>query len=211
MKGSRLRFSAAAVLAVAALSLTACGPDSSSDNAGSAATTGPASTAGPAGTTQPTAPEASGNTTPVKPVSAGQGSSKQSSAKPTRTTPSDDCTARAAGVGRVVEATENGYLTHIWMRAKPTKFICGPDVPDDGYFEGYGTPTVFTFDNNVKTSLLNGVHEQQVDLNTFMKHMDDCLNNQSAVTAPYHCSGNQYVIKANGQNVITSISELYHP
>lgn len=111
----------------------------------------------------------------------------------------------------MVEATDDGYATHVWMRAKATKFVCGPDIPDDGYFESYGDPTVFTFSNDVKTSLLANVQPRVVDLNTFMKHVDDCLHNPSAVQQPYICSGNQYIITANSQNVITSIVQGYHP
>ncbi|WP_371500772.1 hypothetical protein OG871_28975 [Kitasatospora sp. NBC_00374] len=200
MKASRL-FVATAV-AVAALALTACDPDDTSGGAGTAGSAAPStaatSTTSAAPSAQPTA-------------SAKPGSAKPSPAKSGGATPKADCTAQASSVGHVVEATENGYLTSVWMRAKATKFVCGPDVPNDGYFEGYGAPAVYTFSNDVKTTLLVGSTGKPVDLDTFMKHMDDCLKNPTAVAAPYNCYGNQYVIKADGKNVITSISELYHP
>ncbi|MFJ1702853.1 hypothetical protein [Kitasatospora sp. NPDC088346] len=201
MKASRL-FAAAAV-AVAALALTACDPDD---------TSGPATAASSAPATA-TAAAATGSATPsAQPTaSAKPGSAKPSPAKSGAATPKADCTAQASSVGHVVEATENGYLTSVWMRAKATKVVCGPDVPDDGYFEGYGTPAVYTFSNDVKTTLLVGSTGKPVDLNTFMEHMDNCLKKPSAVAAPYACYGNQYVIKADAKNVITSISELYHP
>ncbi|GAA1240211.1 hypothetical protein GCM10009665_33840 [Kitasatospora nipponensis] len=209
------RLSAAAVLAVAALALTACGPDETAGApaaAGSSAPTAASSGAAPSATAQPSATQPSAAKPSATPSSSARPTAaKPSATKPTGATPSPDCTAQAASVGQVVEATDNGYLTSVWMKAKPTKFVCGPDVPDDGYFTGYGSPAVYSFSNDVKTSLLAGVQEKSVDLDTFMKHMDTCLHSPSTVAAPYQCYGNQYVVKVSGQNVVTSISELYHP
>jgi hypothetical protein len=203
------RFAAAAIVATAALALTACGPDDTSNSAGSSPSAAASAGAGNPSAAAPV-PSASAKPTaasPAKPTGA---------AKPTKSsgpTPSSDCTQLAIKniAGQVVEATDNGYMTHIWMKAKPAKFVCGPGVPDDGYFEGYGSPAVYSFSNDVKTFLLNGASPVPVDLDTFMKHQDACLHSPSSVTAPYACYGNKYVITVTGQNVVTAITELYHP
>jgi hypothetical protein len=208
------RFATAAVVAATAvLALTACGPDEVNGAAGapSSAAAGTGSSAPSTGAAPTAQPIGGGSTAkPVKPTRT----PKPTATKSSGASPSSDCTAQAAANlngAIVVQATDNGYATHIWMKAQPAKFVCGPDVPDDGYYEGYGTPAVYSFSNDVKTTLLNNVQPQSVDLDTFMKHQDACLHNPDSVTMPYHCYGNKYVITVNGQNVITSIDELYHP
>ncbi|MCC9311774.1 hypothetical protein LN042_32710 [Kitasatospora sp. RB6PN24] len=220
MKATRI--AAATVVAAAALALTACGPDDTGDSAGaspsaaaSATASAAASATASAGASAPAASPTA--VTSVKPISGGSakptGAAKPSATKSSGATPSSDCTELALKNigGQVVEATDNGYLTHIWMKAKPAKFVCGPNVPDDGYFEGYGSPALYSFSNDVKTFLLEGATPKAVDLDTFMKHQDACLHNPSGVTAPYACYGNRYVLTVTGQNVVTSITELYHP
>ncbi|MFE9422695.1 hypothetical protein ACFYNO_07020 [Kitasatospora sp. NPDC006697] len=210
MKANRL---AAAVLvaATAMLALTACGPDEvdGATGAPSNSAAAPAGSAAPSGGAKPTA---TAKPSPAKPTATAK---PAGSAKPSGgATPSQDCTAAAkedlAGK-QVVEATDNGYQTSIWMKAKPTKFICGPDVPDDGHYDSYGTPAVYTFSNDVKTYVLVGATPQPVSLDAFMKQQDDCLHNPSVVQAPGGCFGNQYLITVTGQNVITNIVQQYHP
>ncbi|TQF05157.1 hypothetical protein E6W39_26605 [Kitasatospora acidiphila] len=210
MKATRI--AAAAIVAAAALALTACGPDDTSTSAGSS----PSAAASSAASTPTAAPSAAPSTS-AKPTAASPakptGAAKPTATKSSGTTPGSDCTQLAMKnfSGQVVEATDNGYLTHIWMKAKPAKFVCGPDIPDDGYFEGYGTPALYSFSNDVKTFLLNGAKPVPVDLDTFMKHQDACLHSPSSVTAPYSCYGNKYIVTLTGQNEVTSITELYHP
>jgi hypothetical protein len=211
MKVNRLA-AAAAVAATAVLALTACGPDEVNGAAGSS--TSAAAPAG-GGTAQP-APAGSGAPThTAKPTGTAKPTAKPTGAKPSGgATPSQDCTAAAQqdrGGQQVVEATDNGYQTSVWMKAKPTKFVCGPDIPDDGYYQGYGSPALYSFSNDVKTYVLVGATPTAVSMDAFMKQQDDCLHNPNAVAAPGGCFGNQYVITANSQNVITSISQQYHP
>lgn len=206
------RLTAAAALAVAALALTACGPKATTGAAApSAAPSGPSTSASAAPAALPAAPSASATrSADAKPTPTT--SAKPSAAKPTSTTPVADC---AKNAHRVLQATENGYSTSVWMRAKATKFVCGPDVPNDGYYEGYGNPEVYTFSNDVKTSLMiqtdSGLGVKSVDLPTFMKHMDDCLTDMSTVARPYFCFGNMYAVEVNDKKVITSIDEVYKP
>lgn len=145
----------------------------------------------------------------------GEAGGKPTGAKPSGgATAGQDCTAAAKQdlAGQVVvEATDNGYLTSVWMKAKPTRFVCGSDVPDDGYYQSYGSPAVYTFSNDVKTYVLKGATSVPVSMDAFMKQQDDCLHNPNAVAAPGACFGNQYLITANSQNVITSITQAYHP
>jgi hypothetical protein len=206
MKANRLA-AAAIVASAAVLALTACGPDevSGSGTAGSAPTSAAAT-----GAAKPAPPVSAAPTHAGKPTGAAKPTGKPSGGA----NPGQDCTAAAQqnlGGQQVVEATDNGYLTSIWMKAKPTKFVCGADVPDDGYFESYGSPALYTFSNDVKTFVLNGSTQKPVSLDAFMKQQDDCLHNPSVVVAPGGCFGNQYLITANSQNVITSITQQYHP
>ncbi|WP_051970173.1 hypothetical protein [Kitasatospora azatica] len=192
------------VLASAALTLTACGPDETPSAAPQ-----PSASAAASSTAAPSAAAPSGSTKPSAPAAPSASHKPSSSAKPSGSAkPTDDCAARGAQVGRVLEATDDGYATHIWMRAKEAKFVCSPD--DDGYFQGVGNPSVFTFSNDVKTVLLAGVKPTEVPLNDFMKHVDDCLHNPSSVRT-YDCYGNMYLVTANSSNVITNITSLYHP
>ncbi|BAJ27488.1 MULTISPECIES: hypothetical protein [Kitasatospora] len=187
----------AAVLAASALALTACEPDGSAPAATAAATTGV-----PAAATSPAAAS--------KPAAGGTGKST-AAATGKASKPAADCTADAAG-RTVVEATENAYAVHVWMRAKSAKFVCGPDVPNDGYWEAQGAARLYEFDNDVKTMLLDDkLQAKSVDLFVFMKAQEACLKNAEPA-APYRCFGNQYEIKVGGaQNKIVSITQLYHP
>ncbi len=199
------RLAVAAVLAAAALALTACDPEgSSSDAPGSTPTAAATATATAGGSA--TAPAASGTPKP-----AASGGKSTAGATGGTTVPAADCTANASG-RTVLQATENAYLTHIWMRARSTRFVCGPDVPDDGYWEARGDAQVYEFDNDVKTYLLDeNLKEKSVDLTTFMKVQESCLK-KAQPAAPYRCFGNnQYEVKLGAQNKVLSITELYHP
>ncbi|GAB2721876.1 hypothetical protein [Kitasatospora kifunensis] len=202
------RTCAAVVLAAAALTLTACGPDettASTAPATSAVASAPAA-AKPTDTAVPSAKPSTRPSAPARPSGAKPSGGTGGTASPTA-----GCNPNEPISGRMVEATDDGYATHIWMRAKSTKFVCNDIADDGGVFESYGDPTVFTFSNDVKTTILSSAQPQTVDLNTFMKHLDDCLHNKSAVQPPHFCYGNQYVITADSKNVITSITEAYRP
>ncbi|GAA1993546.1 hypothetical protein GCM10009738_88150 [Kitasatospora viridis] len=116
------------------------------------------------------------------------------------------CAANAAKVGRVIEVTS---VQATGLQAKEAKFVCGPDVPDDGYFQGYGNAAPFTFAPDVKTVLLHGITPSTVPLSTFTKHAQGCVAQQDDPN--YECFGNHYVITVTGNNEITSITSLYHP
>ncbi|MFC8721696.1 hypothetical protein [Kitasatospora sp. NPDC057198] len=196
------RLTVAAVLAASALALTACDPDGAgSDAAAPAAST--ATTAAPTGSAA--APAASAS---PKPAASTGKSAAAATGKATR--PAADCTANAGG-RTVLEATENAYSVHVWMRARPTTFVCGPDVPNDGYWEPRGDARVYEFDNDVRTTLLDGdLKSAGVDLTTFMKVQEACLKNAEPA-APYRCFGNQYEVELGAQNKVVGIAQLYRP
>ncbi|MEV7216433.1 hypothetical protein AB0O31_25500 [Kitasatospora cineracea] len=202
------RFAVAAVLAASALALTACDPeDSSSDASGS---TPAATSSATAGGSAPAAPAASGSPKPVASGGKSTGGGTTGGTTGKTTAPAADCAANAAG-RTVVEATENAYMTHVWMRAKSTKFVCGPDVPNDGYWQAQGDPQLYSFDNDVKTYLLDeNLKAKSVDLFVFMKAQEACLK-QAQPAAPYRCFGNQYEVKVGAENKVLSITQLYRP
>ncbi|BFV58973.1 hypothetical protein KCMC57_up40770 [Kitasatospora sp. CMC57] len=190
---------AAAVLASSVLVLTACGPKD------------PAPAGGPALTAS------AGATPTATAVGTGTGTAKPSapaaskSAPKASATPAANCTANAAQVGRVIEAAEVGYATHVWMKAKETKFVCGPDLPGESYFEATGAVKVFEFTNEVKTYVLADLKEKQLPLNDFMAHAEACLTNRASVKAPYNCYGNQFAVTVDASGKISAIHELYRP
>ncbi|MDH6137045.1 hypothetical protein P3T37_006476 [Kitasatospora sp. MAA4] len=195
------RLLAAAVLACAALTLTACGPDDPT-----------AAGAAPSGSTkasEPATPTA-GGTHSAKPTA----STKPSGAKPSTTASpgAANCSAGAVQPGhRIIVATSVGYSTSVWMKALDTKFVCGAGVPDDGYFQGYGAPKLYTFSNEVKTTMLADMKPKSLALNDFMKLADECISSPNSLPQPYSCYGNTYDVTVNSSNVITGITELYHP
>ncbi|MFB7948698.1 hypothetical protein ACFC6L_27705 [Kitasatospora phosalacinea] len=195
------RFTVAAVLAASALALTACDSDDpSADAAATAPATATASAS--AGATGGAAASPKPAASPGKSTAAATGKAGK---------PSADCTAGADGV-KVIEVTENAYATHLWVRARDTGFVCGPDVPNDGYWEPRGEPRVYEFDGESKSYLLNEeLKVQEVDPITFMKVVDSCLHGADQAAAPYRCYGNQYEVKLDAQGRVTLINQLYHP
>jgi len=190
------RITVAALAAASALALTACDPEGSTGSAAPAPASSAASTPAPAATDSPKPAASAGK-------SAGAGAKAS--------TPAADCTANAAQVGTVVEATENGYMTHIWMRAKSTKFVCGPDIPNDGYFEAVGEPKVYDVGNDTKTLLLDeNLKPKEVDVFVFMKAQEACLQHKQPA-APYRCFGNQYAVKLDSKGALLSVAQLYRP
>ncbi|WP_405017716.1 hypothetical protein OHV05_12335 [Kitasatospora sp. NBC_00070] len=188
---------AAVVLATAVLALTACGPKDAAPATGPGLTATASAGATPTGTpaATPSAPAA----TPSK------GATKAGAA------PAADCTANAAQVGRVIEAAEVGYATHVWMKAKETKFVCGPNVPGESYFTPTGAVKVFEFSNDVKTYVLADLQEKLLPLNDFMARAETCLTKATSVQRPYGCYGNQFSVTLDPAGKISAIHQLYRP
>ncbi|QKW18866.1 hypothetical protein HUT16_07100 [Kitasatospora sp. NA04385] len=202
------RSTVAAVLAASALALTACDPDGSGSDAAASAPAATAATAATTAASAPTASAAAKPTTGAKPSASAGKSTAAATGK--ATAPAADCTANAAGT-TVLEATENAYSVHVWMRARSTRFVCGPDVANDGYWEPQGDAQVYEFANEVRTTLLDGdLKARSVDLTTFMRVQEACLK-KAAPAAPYRCFGNQYQVELGAQNKVLAITQLYHP
>ncbi|MGF1428882.1 hypothetical protein [Kitasatospora sp. LaBMicrA B282] len=249
----RTSLATSAVLGLAALALTACGPDSTTSAgptpvpaspsgstapiASAPATTGPVAT--PPGSAAPTpAPTgsaaASHGPTPAPtaatpaPTARPSTSAKPSptakpspSAKPSSSaapstspvagpTPTDDCTARAeANIGTVIQLT--GVAPDGTLTAQKAQFFCGPDVPDDGYWQGAGAASQYTFAAGATFHLLAPLQPGAVSEQTFLKVAGACLTTPGANPSPYRCYGNKYAVTLGPGNTITSIDELYHP
>ncbi|MDH6112170.1 hypothetical protein P3T36_006804 [Kitasatospora sp. MAP12-15] len=228
MRNRRLLTSFALLTTALTLSLTACGPDSTSGGAGTSAGSAAASAPGahpsanpslnadPIGvtSTQPSAGQPSAaKPSAAKPTAAtpsGKPTAKPSAAKPT---PSADCTANAKKPGHTVINATVAWGNPDRIGANATKFICGPDVPNDGYYEAVAPNSGYNFAPGAKATLVgNYVSDgtKAVSVTDLLTHIDHCTQNPSGQD-PYSCYGNMYDITVNGSGLITSIAELYHP
>ncbi|GAA2151126.1 hypothetical protein GCM10009760_46140 [Kitasatospora kazusensis] len=94
-----------------------------------------------------------------------------------------------------------------------TKFVCGPNVPDDGYYQAITQDASYKFAAGAKASLVgNYVSEgrKDVSITDLLTHIDHCTSNPSG-QQPYSCYGNMYDITVDGSGLITTIAEIYHP
>ncbi|MGW2633464.1 hypothetical protein ACWC2K_29600 [Streptomyces chattanoogensis] len=147
----------------------------------------------------------------------GSKASAQPSKKPTA--PSDDSSDDAAGSGdcgtppklpaghkRVEPAVppSKGSLS-----AKDAKPVC---TPNDWIYHGQGKAKYYLFAGDVKAELATGAGKtKSVPVGQLWMHAGDCMTNQSAVKAPYSCSGNIYDITLDSEGEINSIKEIWHP
>jgi hypothetical protein len=188
---------ATAVLALAVLGLTACGPEEAKPATGPSLTAGatatPTAGATPTASAKPSAPAAS------------------KSAPKASATPAANCTANAAGIGRVIQITEVGYSTSVWIKAKETRFVCGHENDGDGYFEPVGEVKLFGLTNEAAATVFAEMKPKSVPLTDFMKHADDCLRNRDAVRPPYSCYGSKFAVTVDAAGgKINKIDELFH-
>ncbi|MDH6578973.1 hypothetical protein [Kitasatospora sp. MAP5-34] len=205
----------AALLATATLGLVACDP------------TTPVPTSSPSSSSA-SAPVTSSPVTPSSP-SASTGSGKPSShpstsrpstsrpsatARPSASTsPVADCTARAHTPGYQVINVVSVVSGSNQLNATQTKFICGADVPDDGYYEPVGAPSPYRFAPGATAELLvlgDSMKLSTVPLAQFLTTADVCAQNHD-VARPYACFGSKYDITVDSSGQITHISELFHP
>ncbi|MER5862747.1 hypothetical protein [Kitasatospora sp. NPDC002040] len=202
MNKRHLPAAATALLAAAVIALTACGPSEAKPEAVPTATAVASGAPGAA-----PAPASAASAKPVPVSSASKGAPKA----PKASAPVADCQADAAQVGHVIEAAEVGYATHVWMKAKETRFVCGPDLPGASHFEATGAVKVFEFTNEVRTYVLADLKEKPFPLNDFMARAEACLTDRSAVQRPYGCYGNQFAVKVDAAGRISEIHQLYRP
>lgn len=185
MTASRLL--AAATLLTATLTLAACGPEKT-----------PSSTsASPSFSASATAPTSA----PV-----GASASPTGSTHPSRSaSPAADCTANAKHPGHQVINVTAASGTQ--LTATATNFICGPDVPDDGYYQVTGPASSYTLAPGAVTEIVvlgsgpDMLHK--ISLDQFDAHVKECSG--------HGCFGNNYDITVDPAGHITHISELYHP
>ncbi|MEV7215798.1 hypothetical protein AB0O31_22235 [Kitasatospora cineracea] len=197
---------AAALLAAAALSLTAC------SSAGTPAAAG--SAAAPASATAPAAAAPATSATAVSPsakatTSAASTAGKQS-AKPS---PAADCTAAAQPPNghRVISATV-AWGSPDRIGADKTRFVCGDDVPGEGHWESVpGSDETLYFAPGATAQLLVGTQPKDVPPARLMQQIVACSTDNKTSQGEYGCYGNLYEITTDGSGKITKIVSLYHP
>lgn len=240
MRNRRIFATTTLLAAALTLSLSACGPDETTA-AGPAKSTGPSATANPsASATAPatTAPTTAPSSTPVTGAPASnpaatptpkttpiglptsqpsaKPSAKPTTAKPTAAapTPGSDCTAAANHPGHKVINATVAWGDPNRIGANATKFVCGPDVPNDGYYQAVAPNTGYTFAPDAKATLLGRYISTDpstaVSITDLLTHINQCVQNPGA-DGPHLCYGNNYDVTVNGAGQITTITELYHP
>ncbi|WP_395294036.1 hypothetical protein ACF9IK_10910 [Kitasatospora hibisci] len=201
MPASSRRLLAAALLCCAAL--TACGP---ADDAPRAAPAAPSSDAPQA------APAAPSSDAPSATATAAPTTAPTTASTPAvPATPTPACASAAYRAGhRVVQLASVGPTA---LTARPTRFVCGPDVPSDGYYEATGEPAQYTLAPTATATLVDlghGEGAKPVPLTVLVQHADDCLAKRTPA-APYGCYGDKYDLVQDSQGRVIRIAELYHP
>lgn len=208
MSATRL-LTTVALLAAATLGLTACDDNSTGSSAPTTAATAPSTLASVSAASAPASPTGHPSTAP-KPSGSGRTATSQ---PPAPKTPSADCTTRAQHPGHKVIDVVGVTPGSLQLKATATRFVCGPDVPDDGYYESAGAPASYQLAPGATADLMvldaqSGPRPASVaDL---IKHASECIQGHD-VARPYGCYGNMYDITVDSAGHITDISELYHP
>ncbi|GAB2734040.1 hypothetical protein GCM10010442_64320 [Kitasatospora kifunensis] len=111
------------------------------------------------------------------------------------------------------------FLNGAGLVAEPARFVCGPGVPDDGYWQGVGRLSLYSLAPNATFQLFDQVKANTsgstgldpVSRQVFLQVANDCATNAVTVPKPYGCYGNMYAVTLGSGNTVTSISEIYHP
>jgi hypothetical protein len=201
---STRRLATSSVLAVTVLTLTlsACGPDrTTASGPGSTAPATGAAAVSPA----PSADAAASGAKPsAKPTAAPGSGSAQS--------PAADCTAQAHHPGHKVINATVAWGSPNRIGFNETKFVCGPDVPNDGYYEAAASsPDALTFAPGATAQLLAGVQAKDVSVDRLLQQINACTTQNASSMSPYSCYGNMYDVTLDANGKITQIRELYHP
>ncbi|WP_406204308.1 hypothetical protein OH807_28540 [Kitasatospora sp. NBC_01560] len=145
------------------------------------------------------------------PVTAPTASTAPSVSSSSPATPTPACASAAYLPGhRIVQLTTVSATS---LTARPTRFVCGPDVPGDGHYEADGTPAPYALTPIATATLVDLEHGEGatvVPLTVLVQHADDCLAKREP-TRPYGCYGDKYDLVSDSQGRITRISELYQP
>ncbi|MFD2764561.1 hypothetical protein [Micromonospora eburnea] len=95
--------------------------------------------------------------------------------------------------------------------ANETRFVCGPDVPNDGHYVAtVSSPDAYEFAAGATAQLFVGVQTQDVTVDVLLQHINTCTQNPNSMK-PYSCYGNMYDLTLDASGKITQIRELYHP
>ncbi|MFG2820420.1 hypothetical protein ACGFX4_13420 [Kitasatospora sp. NPDC048365] len=205
------RPAASLLLAAAALALTACSSGGTTTAAGSSATpaatvAASASASASAGATASTGAGtgAGTGTATAKPTA---GSTAKPSAKPV---PAGDCTAAAQRPGghKVISATV-AWGGPDRIGAAPTRFVCGKDVPGEGYWEATTGDDTYFFAPGATAELLVGTQAKAVPVARALQQVVACTTDNKASQGEYGCYGNLYEITLDGAGKITRIAAMY--
>ncbi|GAA0676297.1 hypothetical protein GCM10010193_31750 [Kitasatospora atroaurantiaca] len=191
-----------ALLATATLTLTACDGDGDT-GAGPSASGTPSATVSASASTTPTGTKPTTGK-PKPPVTAKPSTSKA---------PSGDCTAAAQHPGHKVLNVVSGAAGSTQLTATATKFVCGPNVDNDGYYEPVGASATYQLAAGATAELVtldSTVSQRAVSVPQLIQHVNDCAQHRE-VAQPYSCFGGNYDITVDSVGHITHISELYHP
>ncbi|MFD8600424.1 hypothetical protein ACFV1L_36040 [Kitasatospora sp. NPDC059646] len=205
-----MRFSraiVAAALAASALAITACGPDGS--GTGAAAPASSPSAAGSAGGD----PAASATAGPASPKPAASTGKPAGGTTAKTTGAADDCSRKGGVVdgGTVVEAVEavEASSAKFALKARPTRFVCGPNVPGEPYFEATGNTETYEFAPDATAYVLNQTKPEQASVDFLVKIVQGCKGSAHTAPAPYLCYANQFIVKFDQQGRITSATQMY--
>ncbi|MER5638498.1 hypothetical protein ABT095_16245 [Kitasatospora sp. NPDC002227] len=208
MSARRLLTTTVLAAATLTLTLTACDPATPSAPASTAAA--PVVTASPV--TAPSTPTSA--TTPATTPKPEKTSTKPT-AKPSSSTPAADCTANAQHPGHKVINATVAWGSPDRIGANATRFVCGPDVDNDGYYEAVSPNSEYRFAAGAQAVLIGpgakGIESKPVPLSRLLQQINTCTSHSNAPGSEYGCYGNMYDITLDPSGKITTITELFHP
>ncbi|MEV6977390.1 hypothetical protein [Kitasatospora sp. NPDC093806] len=108
---------------------------------------------------------------------------------------------------QVLDVTD-GRLT-----ARPTRFVCTPDDPEEAGYEPVGDPVVYPLAAHATATLVDVDHDdpaKEVQLPVLLTHLDACLTGREP-EAPYGCHGDTYDVVLDARGRITRIEERGRP
>ncbi|MEU1509526.1 MULTISPECIES: hypothetical protein [unclassified Kitasatospora] len=183
------------LVAVAALGLTACGPDNASDQAGG----------GPVATSPAVAPATSSAAAPTGAAPTGGKSAKPSAGASDE--PEGFCDAAPLPAGQKWVYPVKGTTTTTLVY-KDTKTACGVN---DVVFEPVGAEKSAPFAPAAKGHL-NSVLAPSKDVNVadLVKHIGECLTDPTSTKGFYPCSAGDYKVAIDSAGKVVELTERAH-
>ncbi|MFE2723348.1 hypothetical protein [Kitasatospora sp. NPDC059327] len=195
------RLLGAGLVATAALSLAACGPDNASDQAGG----GPAAGAPAATSPAATSPAAPTGAAPTAGAPTGGKTAKPSAGASDE--PEGFCDAAPLPAGQKWVYPGKG-TTATTLVYKDTKTACGVN---DVVFEPVGADRTAPFAPTAKGHL-NSVLAKSKDVNVadLVKHIGECLADPTSSKGFYPCSAGDYKVAIDSAGKVVEMTERAH-